>query len=481
MKPSRLLLPTALLLLASCGRSSENGPVPVNMIGGPLELADPDKTPLDPSERLLISTIAQGLVRYDGEAQIEPGLAVRWAISDDGLYYTFRLDPDAGLDAERVARDLRRAIAERSQNVLKPVLGAIDEIVAVTPEVVEIRLKAPRPSLLDLLAQPELGIIDRERGTGPFVITRRMPHMLILDPVGTGDAEDKPFKEDERVILRNGRASVAVARFKARESELVLGGRFSDLSVAHAAGLKANELKLDPVTGLFGLEFVERGGFLSSAENRRALAMAVDRDQIVQAFGAPGWQPASSLVAPGTVELPQPALPGWAGQDIGARRAAAAHNIRVWKLANPGEPVTVRIALPDGPGSKLLFSLVRSHWAAIGVQAIRVDKKADADLRLIDAVSPSRTATWYLRRFACERSPVCSEIADEALDIARTALNPIDRAARIADADLRLTEMVPYIPIAQPLRWSLASPRLTGFRANNRGVHPLNHLIADNR
>jgi oligopeptide transport system substrate-binding protein len=137
--------------------------------------------------------------------------------------------------------------------------------------------------------------------------------------------------------------------------------------------------------------------------------------------------------------------------------------------------------LPEGPGSKLLFSLVRSNWAAIGVQTVRVGEKADADLRLVDAVSPSRTATWYLRRFACERSPVCSEIADDALGIARTALNPIDRAARIADADLRLTEMVPFIPIAQPLRWSLVSPRLTSFKTNNRGVHPLNHLIADNR
>lgn len=481
MKSSRIILPIALLLLASCGRPDDKGPPVVDVIGGPLDLANPNTRALSAPERLLIEATAQGLVRYDAEGQIEPGLAARWAISEDGLYYTFRLDPDAGLDAERVTKLLRLAIAERSRNALKPVLGAIDEIVAVTPEVVEIRLKAPRPNFLDLLAQAELGIIHRNRGTGPLQIAGPQNQgTLILEPVAAGEPNEQT-EGKEKVILNSRRASLAVARFKAGVGDLVLGGSFSDLVLAKVAAPRNNELTFDPVTGLFGLVFVERAGFLSDPENRRALAMAIDRGEIVRAFDAPGWQTASSLVAPGTTELPQPALPGWATRDIATRRLAAANAVRLWRSNNPDRPVLVRIALPEGPGARLLFKLIQADWAAIGVQTVRVGAKEDADLRLIDEVAPGTTATWYLRHFACERSAVCSEVADAALDIARLTPNPIDRAARIADADLRLNEVVPYIPIAQPLRWSLTAARLSGFRTNNRGVHPLNHLIEDKR
>jgi peptide/nickel transport system substrate-binding protein len=128
-----------------------------------------------------------------------------------------------------------------------------------------------------------------------------------------------------------------------------------------------------------------------------------------------------------------------------------------------------------------MFALLRADWAAIGVQAERVGMDANADLRLIDELAPAQTATWYLRHFTCDRSAICSEAADAALELARDAVHPVERAARIADADLRLAELVPYIPLAQPLRWSLVGARVTGFATNNRGVHPLNHLIADPR
>jgi peptide/nickel transport system substrate-binding protein len=478
----RTLLPIAILLVASCGGTDEKGPITVNVIGGPLDLPDPNRKALDPSERVLIEAVAQGLVRHDADGQIEPGLAVRWAISQDGLYYTFRLRKTDEIEADRVARRLSAAISSRSQNGLKPILGAIDEIVAVTPEVVEIRLKAARPSLLDLLARPELAIIDRGRGTGPFEIRSRAPRSAVLSLIAD-EAEDpgKKAGNGQTIMLRSARASLAVARFAGGSSDLVLGGRFADFGIVQAAKLQARDVRFDPVTGMFGFTIVERAGFLSDSENRRALAMAIDRDRLIKAFGLPGWQPAFSLVAPGTRELPQPAVPGWAGQDIALRRNTASNAVRLWRLANPGVRTMVRVALPDGPGSKLLFALLRSDWAVIGVSSVRVAQYADADLRLIDEVEPSQTATWYLRRFSCDRSPVCSEVADTALEIARIAPDPIDRAARIADADLRLAEIVPYIPIAQPLRWALVAPRLSGFRTNNRGVHPLNHLLEESR
>ena len=421
----------------------------------------------------------QGLVRFDAAGQIEPGLSIRWAISDDGLFYTFRLDRIEGIDAELVARRLRAKISHKSKNPLKPLLGAIREIVAVTPEVVEIRLNAPRSNLLDLLAQPEMAILGAHGGTGPLKPGSSEGGMLVLAPAPEVDGDGEPVAQDPRrkVRLRGERSALAVARYAAGNTDLVLGGRYADIPILRAAAIRPRDVRLDPVSGLFGVAFNRRSGFLGAAENRRALAMAIDRARLIGAFGVPEWKEATAIVPSGTQELSQPIEPGWGNADLAVRRQAASGAVRLWRSNNPGQPPQLRMAMPDTPGARLLFAYLRADWMTIGVDVVHVGEHAEADLSLIDAVAPSQSATWYLRRFSCDRYAVCSQAADVALESARTALDPVERAARIAEADLRLTEIVPFIPIAQPLRWSLVAQRVTGFQANIRGVHPLNHLL----
>ena len=116
-------------------------------------------------------------------------------------------------------------------------------------------------------------------------------------------------------------------------------------------------------------------------------------------------------------------------------------------------------------------------WRAIGIAAVAVPAGApDADLRLVDQVAPGSSASWYLRRFECVRSRVCSAQVDQALTAARSTLAITERAALLSDADRQLTELVPFIPLAQPLRWSLVAPRLDAWRDNALAVHPLAHL-----
>lgn len=477
---SALLIASALLT-GGCGKRDRNDPVEISVIGEKPSGADPLRKPLAPGEAVLLAATTQGLVRYDGTGQIEPGLAIRWAISEDGLFYTFRLAKIDGIDADWVARRLRAAIAGNSRNPLKPLLGAVREIVAVTPEVVEIRLKAPRPNLLDLLAQPEMGVPGREGGTGPLALASETPTLLTLQPaVRDGEASEAQSPAEARrqqVLLRGERASVAILRFTGGQTDLVLGGRYADLPLVRIAAPRVRDLRFDPAEGLFGLAVVERSGFLGASENRRALAMAIDRSRILAVFEVRDWGETAALVPPGTIELPQPVQPGWIDAPIELRRDLARAAVTRWRSDNGADVPVVRLALPPGPGSTLLFRLIRDEWARIGVRALRVPEKDDADIRLIDEVAPSRSASWYLRRFTCGRHPVCSEAADASLEIARNTTDPGERMARLADADLRLAEIVPFIPLAQPLRWSLVAPRLTGFQSNNHAVHPLNHLL----
>ena len=478
---TRYLPLLALLAVTGCSDTRNDSPVAVSVIGQAFAPADPDRQPLGPAEATLIMATAQGLVRFDAAGQIEPGLSIRWAISDDGLSYTFRLGRFPGIDANLVARRLRARLGKTSHNPLKPLLGAIDEIVAVTPEVVEIRLSSPRANLLELLAQPEMAIIGPQGGTGPFAMEPADAGPLHLTPAIPHDAGEEEaqaaHRPERQVLLRAETAAHAIARFQMGRSDLVLGGRFTDIPLIRAARLRNRTLRIDPVTGLFGFAVVDRAGFIGAGENRRALAMALDRARIAAAFGLSDLQMIGGIVPNGAPDLTQPAQPGWTDADLATRRKAAADAVAFWRAGNPDQPARVRIAMPRGFGARLLFAHIRADWRAIGVEAVRVDETADAELRLIDAVAPSHSASWYLRRFTCDRNRLCSEAADAALAAARAAPDAAARSAHLADADLRLVELTPYIPIAQPLRWSLVNERLTAFQPNVRGVHPLNHLL----
>jgi peptide/nickel transport system substrate-binding protein len=45
-------------------------------------------------------------------------------------------------------------------------------------------------------------------------------------------------------------------------------------------------------------------------------------------------------------------------------------------------------------------------------------------------------------------------------------------------ADRALTDITPFIPLTAPVRWSLVSPRLTGYQANPFARHFVGGLLA---
>jgi peptide/nickel transport system substrate-binding protein len=467
----------AALCLAGCG-AEETGPIAVSAIGGPPALVNPNLLPLDPPSAFLTEAVAQGLVRFDSAGEIEPALAQSWIVSDDGLRYTFRIRRaqwanGSPVTARQVAARLRAALSRASRNPLKPVLGAVENVTPMTDFVLEISLRGPRPNFLQLLAQPELAILEDGQGTGPYRLRRPEAGGVRLSFVRAEDEEAQAETPD--LLLRGERSAIAVARFAAGEAELVVGGTVGDLPLARAADLPANRLVLDPVGGMFGLAFIGTAGPLADPAVRRALAMALDREGLAAAL-APRLPVRTSLVAPGVQELPAPVQPDWAGASLDERRALAARAVAGLGLE---APIRLRVAMPDGPGYGLAFAYLQRDWRMIGVQSERVAIGAPADLVLIDEIAPANLASWYLRHFTCEAGALCDPAADQALLAARLAPRAADRQAQLANADRILTALVPFIPLTAPVRWSLVAPRLTGFRPNAFARHPAVVLIAE--
>jgi oligopeptide transport system substrate-binding protein len=476
-----------LLFTAACTKS-QTGPILVSAITdgsngkaeGPPLLGNPNLEPLDAGTAFLAEATAQGLVRLNAAGELEPALAQSWIVSDDGLRYTFRLNriewTNGGkVSANEVAARLRAAASRSSRNPLKPLLGAIDAITAMTDDVIEISLVGARPNFLQLLAQPEMTIARDGAGTGPYRARPQGKGALLLTPPPVEDenGEQRP-SPSPKLLLRGERAALAVARFDAGGADLVIGGTAGDLPIVRAAGVARGTLRFDPVAGLFGLAFEASPGPLATPEVRRALSMAIDRQALVDAMDVPDLQPRQTLVSPGVDEVPQPVQPDFAGQPLAERQAEAARTITA---AAKGKPLTVRVALPNGPGYRVIFASLARDWRAIGVTAQRVALTAPADLRMIDAVAPANIGSWYLRRFSCAVNSLCSPDADTALADARSAPTAAERRERLAEADRLLAQFVPFIAIAAPVRWSLVSPRLTGFRPNLFGIHPAANLV----
>jgi peptide/nickel transport system substrate-binding protein len=454
----------------------DDAPVVVSAIGTAARPADPSAGVIGTPQRVLLGATAQGLVRFDAAGQIEPGLAERWIVIDDGRSYIFRLREAYWSDGEpvtaaQVVRALRRAVARGSRNELAPFLAVIDEIVAMTPQVIEVRLKRPRPDLLKLFAQPEMAVFDRSEfdGSGPF---RSQPgkRSVMLRPVPLPGADNAEPAPEETVRLFGERAAVAIARFRAQASDLVLGGSFVDWPIMAEAGIAPANLRIDPAVGLFGLAVTSRQGFLADPANRAAIAMAIDRAAVVQAI-QPDWAPVETLLPARLDSATPPARPTWAELAPDARRETARSRVAGWRRVHP-EPLVIRIALPAGPGATLLWARLAESMLRIGIQPERVGPDATADLRLIDAVAPYDSGRWFLFT-ACA---VCSDETRQLIEAARDAPDLAWRARRIAEADAALTADAAYIPLAQPLRWSLVALRLGAWQGNARAWHPLNHL-----
>jgi oligopeptide transport system substrate-binding protein len=149
---------------------------------------------------------------------------------------------------------------------------------------------------------------------------------------------------------------------------------------------------------------------------------------------------------------------------------------QVDEMFGTGEKPSIRVFLPDGPGSDLLFRLLGRDWGVLGFSVERVLSAAAADFALIDEVAPSSSPAWFVRRFHCGAAPVCDPEADQLIDAARTTLIPAQRYALLAQAAARIDDQRLFIPITAPVRWSLVARRIEGFAGNRYARHTLTDL-----
>ncbi|MBO9498701.1 MAG: ABC transporter substrate-binding protein [Novosphingobium sp.] len=467
------------LLASACGKDKQ-GALDVAIVGDNADLFESGPL-LSAGGQYVRAATTEGLVALDQQGQVIPALADRWIVTDDGTSYIFRLRDGNWADGSELtgetARDaLKRAVRRLQGTSIGYDFAQIADIRAMAGRVIEIRLKAPMPDFLQLLAQPELGLVRNGRGTGPMKLEKKdgAAQLSMISPEDRGLPLVDDWKDHVRELhLRGLPAKTAVGLFDKGELGVVLGGRVETLPLIDTGLLSRGTARVDTAVGLFGLAVRRADGFLADPADREAVSMALDRDALLAPFGIGGWSPTTRVVAPGLPGDPGTIGERWAAVNLARRRAAASARVARWRAANGGDAPALTVALPDGPGSDLLFAQLARDMQAIGIGLTRA-KAGNADLELVDRVARYANARWFLNQFHCGlgRGP-CSDDADKASADAAAMADPAMRAMLLAQAEADLTALNAYIPIAQPVRWSLVRAGTDGFAGNPWAFHPL--------
>lgn len=491
----RRLLPALALLLTACGGSSDSaGKLDVIVIGRQETVFLPMKGAWPLLPELIAGGVARGLVKFDGNGQIVPDLATSWRVSDDGRSIIFRLrkahwSDDRPVTGEDFVRLFRAALAPQSRHPYKALLTVIENGEAVAagkkplgalgvsapiPEALEIRLSAPRPNLLQLIAQPAMGISDRNMSRfalGPFKLAEGDDRVTLLP----NPAFDDPGSVQlSRINLRTeSEAAMALKRFKQDQAKVLLGGTTGDFQLARAAALD-RFLRLDPVRGIYGYRPVNMNGPLGDARVRQALAMVINREALASSTGAGTASPVYGMVSWSLSELPQPAAPAWSTIPLASRVADARQLMRSARGDLGGNPLVLKVALPEAPGHAALLKQVAAAWAELGVSVQPVAANADdADLEVLETVAPNDSVGWFLGQYRCRKGGYCNHQVDTLLDQARGAQEAASRRQAFVAAERLVVIDQPIIPLFTPIRWSMVDPDVLGWSDNMIGQHPL--------
>lgn len=318
---SRWLALVLLLVLTACTpfRSVQSSPPSGTLrwsIEGVTDLPDLDPAKSSNQQSVtVISLVFAGLVRLDGDLEIQPDGAERWQVSSDGRVYTFTIRENLKfgdgtlVTAEDFRYSINRALAPETASYGAPaqlshIVGAVDVIqgraqmasgVRVLDErTLQIELDEPQAFFLAQLAYPYTFAVPRA------LIEREGAHW-IEHAFGTGPFRVREWLHNQEIVLEanpyywRGTPGVASVRFPFySDSELayqayqqgdldIMGNSQSGVPASRVADVQnLPDFRTSPALTVRYVGFNNRRAPFNNVYVRQALALAVDKRVLAQ-------------------------------------------------------------------------------------------------------------------------------------------------------------------------------------------------------
>ncbi|MFB8388319.1 ABC transporter substrate-binding protein [Microbacterium sp. NPDC055910] len=375
------LVVTGALLLSSCaspdpaptstGSPDADASVAIRLVlePGNLDIRETAGAALD---QILMDNIYQGLVARTPEQDIVPALAEDWAVSPDGLEYTFTVREGVLFHdgQELTAQDVVWSLETRKATPAWRDSGRLANVTSITADGQEVTLSLEEPdsSLLWNLTG-RAGVILKQddtvdyktsaNGTGPFTFgTWRQGDSITFDrnPEYWGDAAGVAevvfdYIPDNQAALNAALANEidVVTGFDANLAEQIEAG--GDFTVVLGQSTDKGTLAMNQTSGPLADERV-----------RQAIRQAIDHDAFVEA-----------LASGSTLYGPIPELdPGWEDlADVAPHDPAAAREL----LAEAGaEDIDLTLTIPNFYATTIPQILVSNlHEVGITLEVESVD------------------------------------------------------------------------------------------------------------
>ncbi len=255
---------------------------------------DPTASPEGPIQTVELYNLIETLIKLGPDGDFEPLLAESWAISDDGLTYTFNLrqgvvfHDGASFEAEDVVFSLDRARDEANGHPFAPQLAVVDSVTAIDDFTVEVVLSQFSANFLFNMAQ-SVGMIfdeasvdslaDAPVGTGPYAFSdwvRGDAITVVANPDYWGDA---PLLDSitYRYIPDANALNNAIL---AGDIEIIAGVSAPELLEVFEDD-DAFNVQVGTTNGEVTMALNNRGDALSDVRVRQALSFAIDRQAVI--------------------------------------------------------------------------------------------------------------------------------------------------------------------------------------------------------
>ena len=513
----RLLASTALMLtLALPAMAQDYTPDPNARPGGSITVTyKDDVATLDPAigydwqNWSMIKSLFDGMMDYvPGTTTLRPGLAESYALSEDGLTYTFKLRPGVKfhngreMTADDVKYSLDRVTNPATQSPGAGFFGSIagydaagdaglSGVKVIDPLTVEITLSRPDATFLHVMALNFASVVPKEAvdaagddfgkqpvGTGAYKLAEwTLGQRLVFEKNADYWRAGVPYLDS--VVFEVGQEPV-VALLRLQNGEV-------DVPGDGIPPAKFQEVMADPAQA----ERVVVGGQLHTGyitlnvttppfdkvEVRKAVNMAINKDRIVQII--------NGRAVPATQPLP-PSMPGYT-----AGYAGYAYDVEGAKalLAEAGvaDGFETDLYVMNTDPNPRIAQAIQQDLAAIGIKA-NIQSLAQANVIeaggagtapmiwsggmawIADFPDPSNfygpilgcagavEGGWNWSKFCDAALDAKATEADSMADPAKVA----DRMALWSDVYMGVMEQAPWVPVFNEERYTMKSPRMGG-------------------
>jgi peptide/nickel transport system substrate-binding protein len=318
--------------------------------------------------------IFETLTKINGDSSITPLLATSWTVTPDNKTWAFKLRTGVRFhngepfDAKTVKYCFERNVEPGSTNKDKATFANIVNIATTDDHTVVLTLKNPNPDFLFQLGQATASIVEPKSAAGNNT-----------QPIGTGPFKLESWAKGSSVVLARWDGWRDAKAIRLRRVTM----RFISDPAAQVAAMLAGDVDLFPrIAAAKSLEQFRRdkrfqvliGGSraktilainnkkkpLDDVRVRRAIAMALDRKQVVEGAADGFGTPIGSYYVPGA--------PGYV--DLTAVNAYNPERAKaLLKEAGVATPLELSLKLPPTPYARQGGEVVAAMLAKVGIVA----------------------------------------------------------------------------------------------------------------